>query len=98
MGLYEHIIIYNIIIVLPLESIFEFVFIAIHKEIWYTPALHQFVFFFMKIGKKIIDICDMIPRFGLMDGTLPLLPRRMRGAAYQRRNHSKYKTNPLNSP
>lgn len=52
MGLYDHIIIYNIIIVLPLESIFEFVFIAIHKEIWYTPALHQFVFFFMKIEKK----------------------------------------------
>ena len=52
MGLCEHIIIYNLIIVLILESIFEFVFLLIRKEIWYTPALHQFVFFFMKIGKK----------------------------------------------
>lgn len=46
MGLYEHIIIYNLIIVLILESIFEFVFLLIRKEIWYTPALHQFVFFY----------------------------------------------------
>ena len=52
MGLCEHIIIYNLIIVLILESIFEFVFIAIHKEIWYTPALHQFVFFFYENWKK----------------------------------------------
>ena len=53
----------------------------------------SFCFFLWKL-EKIIDICDMIPRFGLVDGTLPLLPRRRRGAAYQRRNHSKYKTNP----
>lgn len=32
MGLYEHIIIYNLIIVLPLESIFEFVLLQFTKK------------------------------------------------------------------
>lgn len=47
--------------------------------------IQHFVFFFMKIG-KIIDICDMIPRFGCVQGTLPLLLRRRGVAAYQRLN------------